>query len=296
MTPPSPRPLQLLLPRLLAPTALLLAGLLAGCADPESEAGAVSAREPSASSVESDVLDLVAAVTKLSATVPAGEQHAWYGRRRDTLERLRAASHAHGLEALREYHARADSLREIRIGLLDVAAHAAPEETRPVLVDLVREFGDDLAVRTEAAVLLGKTSPEKAIEVLEPILRRELTGRTYPAEYHLLDGWNAAALELDLDRIPLLCLIATDLPRDMEVRHYAIKLLGTIESSQGRQALEQLLVESSGNHMLRRYAAQSLRDSLPPEELCPILRRVLDREADPNFQIFVDNMILENCR
>ena len=82
----------------------------------------------------------------------------------------------------------------------------------------------------------------------------------------------------------------------MEVRHYAIKLLGTIPSSQGRQALEQLLVESSGNHMLRRFAAQSLRDTLTKDELCPLLQRVLEREADPNFQIFIDNMILDSCR
>ena len=62
----------------------------------------------------------------------------------------------------------------------------------------------------------------------------------------------------------------------MDVRHLATKLLGKTASTQGRQALEQLIVESSGNHMLRRFAAQSLRTSIPTDELCTLVNRLIE--------------------
>ena len=250
----------------------------------------------SAQSVEADILDLITAVTPLAPTMPPGELSAWFGRRHDTLERLRSAGHEHGLEALRQYQARKDTLAEIRCGLLDIAAHAATEETRPVLALLVTEYGDHMLVRTKAAELLGATSPEHALDIIGPILRHEKTGRTYPREEHLLRAWYQACATLDRDPVGLICMIAVDLPREMDVRHLATKLLGEFKSNQGRQALEQLLTESTGNHMLRRFASQSLRASLSAEEFCALLRPIRANEADPNFQIFLDNMLLASCR
>jgi len=257
---------------------------------------ALAGASPASAEVEREILDLVVAVTPLAATAAPGQRNAWFGRRSDTLDRLRASSREHGLEALRVYAGKHDAVEQVRMGLLDVAAHAAPEETLPVLVQLVTEYGDDMAVRTKAAEVLPAASPEVTLEILEPILRHQRAGRTYPSEEILLRAWNQAMQELERERVELLCLVATDLSRDMDVRHLSIKLLGEIESAQGRQALEQLLVESSGNHMLRRYAAQSLRDSVPADQICPVLTRVRDNESDPSFQIFLDDMVQRLCR
>jgi hypothetical protein len=56
-----------------------------------------------------------------------------------------------------------------------------------------------------------------------------------------------------------------------------------------------VLVESLGNNLARRYAAQSLEATLPREELCPVLRRVFENEADQGFQEFLASMLEEDC-
>jgi HEAT repeat protein len=193
------------------------------------------------------------------------------------------------------YGLRADSIPEIRTGLLEIAAYAAPEETRPILVELVSTYGDELFVRAQAASFLAATSPETALEVLTPVLTGEARG-TFPPEDQLLEAWNSAALSTGADRTPLLCDIATDPKRDQAVRHLATKLLGGLPGEQGRQALELLLVESSGNQYIRRLAAQSLVSTLSAEDLCALLRTVIAREADPNFQIFLDSIVQQNCQ
>ena len=280
---------------------LLCLALGAGCSDagptedPSGTAASASSASPRTGEVEADIRDLVNAVTPPPATAGPGQKRAWFARRRDTLERLRLSDHAHGLAALARYRESPDAIHEVRSGLLDIAAHQAPEETLPVLEDLVNTFGDDMAVRTRAAELLPVASPTRALEILEPILRGERSGVSHPADEILLRAWNDAAKRLELDRSELLCLVATDLVREMAVRHLAIKLLGEVPGPRGRQALEELLVESSGNHLLRRFAAQSLRSTLPPDELCPLLRRVRDNEADPAFQIFLDDMVQKTC-
>ncbi len=279
--------------RLVAPLLVLLAGLPLACSPSDPESGGHSA---SSSEVERDLLDLIAALTPLPPEAPAADQSDWHIRRRQTLDRLRRASHAHGLEALRLWHERAGSLPEVLAGLLDVAAHAAPLETRELLVELVTEYGHEPLLRRKAAEFLAETSPETAIEILEPILRGEIHGRTFPPDEALLEAWNRASLATTHDRAPLLCAIATDLNRDEAVRHLATRLLGEAPSPQGRAALEQMLVESSGNHMIRRIAAQSLLKTLPREELCALMRSVLEKEADHNFQIFLDDMLIANCR
>lgn len=277
--------------------AFLVLTVLAAACSPEGSAVQGGEAAPAASEqVKREVRDLITAVTPFVPTVSVAEQNAWYGRRRATLERLRTAGPEVGLEALRVYHERPDTLTEIRVGLLDVAAHTAPEETRPILVELVETFGEDLHVRTKAAEFLGRTSPEKAIEVIEPILRGEVPRQTYPPQERLLAAWNTACVAAEHDRIPLLCEIATDLKSAQDVRHLSVRLLGEEPSVQGRQALERLLVESSGNSYIRRLAAQSLLATVPHEELCPLLVRVLENEADHAMLPFLDDMIQSNCR
>jgi HEAT repeat protein len=265
--------------------------LLTACSQGESAAGSSAA-----ANAEKDVRDLITALTPPPATEIPVVKSEFYRNRKRMLERLRAASEAHGLEALRRYRDSAGSLPEVRAGLLDVAAHAAPAAVEELLVELVTKFGEDLYVRTEATLLLGQCRPERAIAVLDPILHGRYDGRTYPPEERLLQAWVTASDALDLDPVPLLAFVATDIDRAQDVRHFATRELGRHPSPQGRQALETLLVESSGNGYVRRLALQSLNQSLSKDEFCALARRVQSREADTEFIDFLESAIQRDCR
>lgn len=246
--------------------------------------------------IERDILDVINAVTPLAPTAPAAEKSAWYGRRLDTLERMREAGHAHGLEALRVFGERSKSLPEIRKGLLDIAAHNAPEESSPLLESLVDTYGENLGLRSYAAELMGSATPELAIKVLEPILLGQRPGKTYPQLDLILGSWNLACITLERDRIPVICEVAIDPGQRSVARHAATKLLGTMESDQGRQALERILIETGTDGMIRRFAAQSLVKTTTPEVLCAIIERTLAREQDQGFQAFLANLSFKYCR
>ena len=220
----------------------------------------------------------------------------WHRTRKSTLQRMREADEAHGLEALRILEHKRPRLPEVRAGLLDVAAHCAGEATEPLLVELVTTFGEDAHVRNQAAELLGTCRPVRAVEVIEPILTERFDGRTYPPEERLLEAWLAAYEGLDLDPVPLLSLVATDMKRDQDVRHRATKALGQHDSPQSRQALQNLLVESSGNGYIRRLALQSLLSLLPRQEFCDLAKSVQSREADTEFVVFLESALVANCR
>jgi hypothetical protein len=280
--------------RLLAPCLVLLGAATTGCDAGPEDAPAVVAGEPDR--VEKDLLDLVAASTPLPATAPAVDQSDWHLRRRATLERLRAASHEHGLAALVLFEEKAQAEPALRADLLDVAAHAAPQETSPHLIRLVTEYGPDPLLRRRATELLGDVLPVAAIDVLEPVLRGEVRGRTLPPDDTVLGAWYQAATTLQRDRAPLLCSVATDLRREAAVRYQATRLLGEAPSPQGNAALEQLAVESTGDHLIRRYAVQSLQKVLAEDEFCSRMLAILDKEADINFQIFLQDVLEESCR
>jgi HEAT repeat protein len=277
--------------RRLAPAGVL-ALLAAGCSP------GASAREPQGeerSRVEREVHDLMTALTPPRADALPVEKSSWYAQRRKTLERMRSAGRAVGLEALRLYREDPPALPEVRAGLLDVAAHTAPEETAPILVQLVQVFGEHDIVRAQAVEFLGETSPDLALEVLTPLLGQRPDGRTYPPEERLLLGWVSACRATGTDPVPLLASIATDLARPQEVRHLATRSLGEFDSPQSRQALQNLLVESGGNGYVRRLACQSLRQLLPAEEFCPLVEGVMEREADPDFLRFLDDVHSKSC-
>jgi HEAT repeat protein len=283
MTPEPPSP------RLLLVILGWLAAIVLGCGGNPSEAGATDL-------VRREIRDLVTALTPPPpASIPVVKSEAFATRKR-TLERLRAASEAHGLEALRVYREEPPSLPEVRAGLLDVAAHAAPEATQELLAQLVTTFGEDPLVRRRATELLGQCRPARALEVLEPVLRERYDDRTYPPEERMLDAWIVASETLGRDPGLLLALIATDLQRPEEVRHLATKALGRHDSPLSRQALETLLVESGGNGYIRRLALQSLNKILPREAFCELVRGVQSREADPGFIDFLQSALDKDCR
>lgn len=266
----------------------LVVACLAGACDPGPAVAADTA--------EREVRDLIAALTPPPATsIPVVKSEFFLTRKR-TLERMRSGSPTHGSAALRIYREERPELPEVRAGLLDVAAHTAPEASVELLVELVTTFGEDLHVRRAATELLGECLPARALEVLEPVLRERYDDRTYPPEEKMLDAWIQASEKLALDPVPLLSFIATDLQRPQEVRHLATEALGRHPSPQGRQALETLLVESSGNGYIRRKALQALRASLPTQAFCELAKNVQSREADPDFIVFIQSALDKDCR
>jgi len=273
--------------------ALLAAGLLAAC-EPESTAEAGLGGDQG--TVQREVRDLLTALTPFSASALPTEKSDWYASRRAALERMRTLGRAYGEEALRVYREEPPKLPEQRAGLLDVAGHTAPDLATPLLEELVTRFGEDMLVRTNAALYLGECAPERAVEVLEPLLEHQHDGRTYPPEERLLSAWITAYDKLGRDPVTLLAAIATDLNRDQDVRHLATRTLGEHDSPLSRQALRVLLVESSGNGYIRRLACQSLIKILPREEACSMLQEVQSHEADTEFILFLESALVSNCR
>jgi len=62
-----------------------------------------------------------------------------------------------------------------------------------------------------------------------------------------------------------------------------------------RKALETVLVETSSDGLLRRKAAQAVYGSLPRADACTILTGVLERESDPSFLYFLDDLVRKTC-
>jgi hypothetical protein len=275
-----------------AAVVLSLPFVLVAC-DPGSPASA-KASQPDA--VRREIRDLITALTPAPATALPVEKSDWHRQRKATLERLRVQGPEYGLEALRVYREEPPSSAEARAGLLDVAAHCAPEAATPVLVQLVTTFGEHDHVRDKATEYLGECVPEKAVEVLEPLLAARPDDRTYPPEETILSAWMTAYEKLELDPIPVLCAVATDLRRAQEVRHLATRALGRHDGPQSRQALQSLMVESSGNAYIRRLATQSLRQLLPQAEFCKIIETVQSHEADPEFIYFLESTRESACR
>jgi hypothetical protein len=274
----------------------LLAAAAASCDPAPGGAKAAGVSPKASATIEKCLLDLVAASTPLPAVAPAVDQSDWHLRRKETLERLRRGSRELGLAALTLYREKQQADPALQADLLDVAAHAAPAECADLLASLVTEYGPDLLVRRRAGELLGEVLPEKAIEVLEPILRGEVRGRTLPPEDTLLEAWFRAATALGRDRGPILCDVATDLRREATARYLATRLLGEAPSARGNAALVELATESNGDHLVRRYAVQALQRVLPGDEFCARVREISAREAEVNFQIFLQDVLDSACR
>jgi HEAT repeat protein len=287
-------------PRVLVLAALAALVLAPGCDEVASGPGGAQAGSGAvgrdANAPARDVRDLVTALTPPPADSIPVVKSEYYQQRKRTLERMRGAGAAHGREALRVLRDEPPDLPDVRAGLLDVAAHTAPEATEALLVELTTTFGDDMLLRKRACELLGATRPERAVEVLEPILLGDADGRTYPPEDTLLEAWTDAMEQLGRDPVPLLALVGTDLQRTQDVRHLATRALGRHDTPLARQALETLLVESSGNGYIRRLALQSLRELLPQAEFCELAKRVQSNEADPEMIVFLQSALDLRCR
>lgn len=242
------------------------------------------------------VRDLIAATTPYAPTAGPAEQTTWIDRRRRMVDLARAGGSEVGREALRSFRELDGLPFPVQAALLDAAAHAAPQETAPVLEELVVNYGADLALRAEAARALGVAAPGRALEVLEPLLLDPLPDQTRPPAEALLEALLVAAEPLDHDLSRTLVDVATEIYQPDDVRHRAVKELGRHSGPRVEAALRQVLVESTGNAYIRRLATRSLLDVYEADRACEVLLEVYEHEADTRFLAFLADAIEKNCR
>jgi HEAT repeat protein len=250
---------------------------------------------PAAESAVERVRELVQALQPIDPTLTSDLQDQKFLHGRELLSELRASDRQVGLEALRVLREEGSEVVEVERALLDVAAHAAPEDTRPLLETLVTEYGPAMHLRAEAALLIGETSPEAAVRVLQPWLEKTRPGRTMPPMEFLVRGWITACDKLGRSPVEVLADVATNLYMEEAARHLATRALGDHPEPLAIKALESILTESSGNAYMRRLAAQGLVKVLPREEACALFLQVADREADLNFAQFLADVLDKNC-
>ncbi len=266
------------------------AALGPGCSDRASASDSAKAVTP-----EARVQELVEVLTPLDATVTSDVLDQKFLRGQELLAELRAAGPDVGRAALRALGSGDHQPIDIERGLLDIASHAAPQETRPLLESLVTEYGPSLALRTEAVMLLAETSPQRAIEILEPIVARSRSSQTLPAGEFLVKSWVIACEKTGRSPVKELARVATDLFQEQAARIRATKELGRHDDPLATKALQAILIESTGDGYIRRMAVQGLRNTLPRESACAVFQRVAEREADMNFAKFLADTLEKHC-
>lgn len=271
---------------------LLLSLPLAGCGGQAAGAGHMDEAE-----AQRQVEKLIELCTPLDPNLTSDHHDRQLHERRALVEALCARDETLSRVALAAYddHSSKEDPVLVRVRLLEVAGHADPERTRPRLVELVQTYGYEMADRTEAVRILAETSPATAIEVLEPMLEPRRKSSTTPNDEFLVRGYVTACRNADVSPVPLLAEVVTDFYKEDAARHYAAEALGDYDDPLGIEALETVLVESTGNGYLRRKAAQSLRKVLPAESACALFTQVAEREADTSFLHFMASMIEELC-
>jgi hypothetical protein len=233
----------------------------------------------------------------LAPTETTDKLYAWSEAKRQLLLELERGAPALAVAALNTFKQDVEAKDEWRTALLSIAAHTDPELTRPLLekLSLLYDGSTTLGVRTEALRLWCETSPAPAVKLLQPILLEPHPSATYPPKEQMLRHWIRAARAIRQPIDDTLATIATDIAQSADVRYVAVEELGAeSESAVGRKALETVLVESGSDGLLRRKAAQAMRNALPRAQMCAILKRVSEHESDPAFLNFLADMLDRN--
>lgn len=265
--------------------------LLGACGDAADPAGTSAGGQDS----QAAVVEFIRLLTPLDPTLTSDYHDRHLAALRAHQAELEQAGVDIGRAALAAFHTHRDDSAAVKRGLLQVAARSAPADAAPLLEKLVVEYGHPLEERAEATLLLGVADPERALKVLEPLCRRTKRNETLPDDEFLIRGWVTACEALDISPVPVLVDNATNITKDATSRHFAVKQLGKHVDPLGRQALELVLIESTGNGYIRRMAAQSLRKTLPAEDACALFKIVADRESETNFLVFLLDVIAETC-
>jgi hypothetical protein len=278
--------------------ALLLAAAFSSpaCSSKES-AGAPPAASGAAAAARID--KLVERFTPLSKTVTSDVSDEQFIESQKLLAELSKAGPEVGRAALARLRAPTEGKprpQAVERALLIVAARAAPEDSKVLLENLVTQYGTDLALRTEATLLLAEVHPLRAKEILEPFVRRARQSQTLPPQEFLVRAWVTACEQSNTDPVPALADAATNLFMDEPARVRAVKELGRHKGNLlAEKSLRAILVESTGDGYLRRMAAQALIEILPRETACSLLTEVADKEADSNMLIFLADALDKYC-
>ncbi|MEZ6014117.1 MAG: hypothetical protein R3F49_03310 [Planctomycetota bacterium] len=289
-------------------------GALAGCSPvPATDAGG-HAGGAGASKVDIDQLlpkdlpiseearqmigDLVATMQPIDPTLTSNFHDQQFQREKALIERLEKGPKEIGWAALHAFTNYPERDFKVRRNLLRVGAHAAPEEAKALLEFLSFNYGPYIEDRTEACLLFAEVAPERFMELARPfIVRRDVLHQTLPDDEFLVQAWNRACTASGISPVPVMADVATNLMMQPYARVIAIRTLAANEiTPESRAALQTCLIESMGDGLIRRTAAQSILANFPREDACALLREVRAREADINMADFLDEMIQENCK
>lgn len=234
----------------------------------------------------------------LDATLTSDHHDRQIFEQRDIYKRLIAAGPEIGHAALQAYTGANEEDYLVRRALLWVGGKAAPKEAELLLAPLLTTYGVDMGDRTEACLILAETSPDRYLEITRTFLeRREKRSQTLPEDEFLVKGWVNACKAKGISPIPMLADVATNLRMMPNARYLAAKSMRDFPNELlGQRALEQCLIESSGDNYLRIMAAQSLVKLLPRENACELFRDVLSKETSIQMAKFFENLIQKNCR
>jgi hypothetical protein len=241
------------------------------------------------------VAELVEAFTPLDRTVTTDVSDARLHRAQELQEELSKAGPAVGHAALMALKEEKEKPVDVERALLTVAARAGTAEALPLLEALVTQYGVTMSLRTEAVTLIAEVAPERAIQILEPIVTLQKQQSTMPDTEFLLRAWVVACDKTGRSPVKELCDVATNLFQPGIARVVAVKELGKRRDPRGEAALRTILVESTGDGYLRRMAVQSLHATLPGETACILFRQVSEKEADMNFLRFLINALEKWC-
>ncbi len=280
-------------PRTLAAAALCAVATLACGPDSSSAPASESPAGGPAERIEA----LVEAYQPVPASATSDKHDAALQHRRALVEELRGGDRELGLAAWAAFRANEHGRDELRSALLEVASVCDPADMAPVLEHMVVTYDSalGLGLRTRAAELLAETAPERALEVLAPLLTEKDVNVTLPPREVMVRAWASAARAAKRQDLGVLIDVAADIRQPADTRYAAIAELGVFGGTTARQALEEVLFEPTSDAYLRRKAAQSLEAFLEPAELCPILERAGSHEHDEIFAQFLASMMAKHC-
>jgi hypothetical protein len=242
---------------------------------------------------------LVALLTPLAKTVTSDKTDQQFIAGQELTAQLSAAGPEVGRAALDRLREVPDGKRPqaVERGLLTVAAHAAPEDSRVLLENLVTQYGTDIALRTEATLLLAEVHPQRALTILEPFVRKARQSQTLPPQEFLVRAYTTACENTKTDPVPALADAAANMFMDEAARVRCVKELGNHPGNAlAEKALAAILIESTGDGYLRRMAVQGLIKILPRESVCSLLTQVADKEADTNMLLFLRDTLDKFCK
>ncbi|QDV08354.1 hypothetical protein Poly30_38920 [Planctomycetes bacterium Poly30] len=182
--------------------------------------------------------------------------------------------------------------------LLRIGARVSPKEATGLLKSLSFTYGYRLGDRAEAVLLLAETDPAALMEGARPYLERK--GRpfqTAPSDEFYARAWITACERTGESPVPMMSEVAMNIALEPIARYVALEELGDHgDDPLARAALQEALVESTGDGYLRRKAAQGIIKGFPSEDACALLQEVLRNESDQNMARFLDDMVQTNCR